>query len=98
MKKSSSLPNKLEDCRLVFTMSPLEVIEESVDRINVSEKLASFLENCMRGFCSIDCRDKQIGIDKFNKPYDYKYPEGDINIDNMKGSNLKNKASGSRSR
>ncbi|KAK0605106.1 hypothetical protein LWI29_022818 [Acer saccharum] len=116
MKKSSSLPNKLQDRQPVFTMSPLEVIEESVDRINVSGKLASFLEKChfckkrtstrddvfmdgcMRGFCSTDCRDKQIAIDKFNKPYDYKYPEGDINIDNRKGSNLKNKASGSRSR
>ncbi|TXG59941.1 hypothetical protein EZV62_014514 [Acer yangbiense] len=102
--------------KTITKMSPLEVIEESVDRINVSGKLASFLEKChfckkriltrddvfmdgcMRGFCSTDCRDKQIATDKFSKPYDYKDPKGDINIDNMKGSNLKNKASGSRSR
>ncbi|KAI9165914.1 hypothetical protein LWI28_022823 [Acer negundo] len=116
MKKSSSLPTKLHDRRPVFTMSPLEVVEESVDCINVSGKLASFLEKCpfckkristrddvfmdgcMRGFCSTDCRDKQIATDKFSKPYDYKDLEGNININNRKGSNLKNKASGSRSR
>ncbi|KAI9164843.1 hypothetical protein LWI28_003120 [Acer negundo] len=115
MEKSSSLPTKIQDHRTVFTVSPLEVIEESVDRINVSGKLASFLEKChfckkristrddvfmdgcMRGFCSIDCRDKQIASDKFNKPYDYKDLEGDININNRKGSYLKNKASSSRS-
>ncbi|KAI9164954.1 hypothetical protein LWI28_004939 [Acer negundo] len=116
MKKSSSLPTKLQDRRPAFTLSPLEVIEESVDHINISGKLASFLEKChfckkristrddvfmdgcMCGFCSTDCHDKQIATDKFSKPYDYKDLEGNISFDNRKGSNLKNKASGSRSR
>ncbi|KAI9165963.1 hypothetical protein LWI28_023790 [Acer negundo] len=39
MKKSTSLPTKLHDRRPVFTVTALEVIEESVDRINVSGKL-----------------------------------------------------------
>ncbi|KAI9165094.1 hypothetical protein LWI28_007578 [Acer negundo] len=116
MEKSSSLPTMLQDHRPVFTVSPLEVIEKSVDRINVSRKLASFLEKChfckkmistrddvfmygcMRGFCSTDCRDKQIATDKFNKPNAYKDLEGNINIDKRKGSNLKNMASSFRSR
>ncbi|KAK3224517.1 hypothetical protein Dsin_011542 [Dipteronia sinensis] len=113
MKKSSSLPNELQDRRPVFTISPLEVIEQSVDHNNVSGKFWNFLEchfckkripgdvfmeGCMRGFCSTGCRNKQIAIDKFNKPYDYKDPKGEINIDNKKGNNLKNKASGSQLR
>ncbi|KAI9165978.1 hypothetical protein LWI28_024024 [Acer negundo] len=116
MEKSSSLPTKLHDRRPVFRVSPLEVIEESNDGINVYGKIASFLEKChfckakistqddvfmdggMHGFCSTDCRDKQIATDKFSKPYNYKDLKDNINIDNRKDSNLKNKAFGSRSR
>ncbi|KAI9165511.1 hypothetical protein LWI28_015413 [Acer negundo] len=93
MKKQSSPPTKLHDCRPVFTVTPLEVIEESVDRINVSGKLASFLEKCH--FCKKRISPREdVFMD--GKPYDYKDLEDDINIDNRKGSNLKNKASGSQ--
>ncbi|KAK0604013.1 hypothetical protein LWI29_011178 [Acer saccharum] len=47
MKKSSSLLAELQGCRpMSFTVLSLDVTEESVDHINVSRKLASFLEKC----------------------------------------------------
>ncbi|KAK0607801.1 hypothetical protein LWI29_034606 [Acer saccharum] len=45
-----------------------------------------FMYGCMRGFCSIECRDKQMMIEKFDKPS--KIFKGDINTGERKSSQL----------
>ncbi|KAK0571296.1 hypothetical protein LWI29_013753 [Acer saccharum] len=116
MKKSpSSLKAELESLRpVIFTVSSLEVMEKSVDHINVHGKFASFLEEChfckqdisksevlmygcMRGFCLAECCDKQMTIEKFDKPIEI--PKGDKNTSGKrkrKSSILQDKPSGSR--
>ncbi|KAI9192653.1 hypothetical protein LWI28_026072 [Acer negundo] len=54
---------------------------------------------CMRGFCSAECRDKQMTIEKFDKPIEN--PKGDKNTGGKrkrkrKSSILLDKPSGSR--
>ncbi|KAK2650763.1 hypothetical protein Ddye_018252 [Dipteronia dyeriana] len=112
MKKSpSSLQAEQESLTpVIFTVSSPEVMEKSVHgnfasfleechfcKQDISKKSTVFMYGDMRGFCSAECRGKQMTIENFDKSIEIR--KGDKNTGGKrerKSSILQDKPSGSR--